>query len=112
MAVPSEVFRIFVAFLFILAFSRYGPKPSNPPSALRLRLDRPCRGPIDKTTMDTWVQQGGIASIAYVMDILDNTAVSALRCVGMSFLNRMNQWGLAQRFIGILNSFLAGYTAG
>lgn len=106
-AVPSEVFRIFVAYIFILAFSRYSPKSSpSLVSSSPIKLDKPCHSAIETAAVNIWIQQGGVASIASAVDVSDAQAVSILRDEAKLLLKRVGQWGLAHKFIEMLDNLL------
>jgi hypothetical protein len=102
---PCEILRLFMGYVYILAFSKYFPRPSSdalsqmPP----IRLDINKR--TEKRAIDQWIERGGPACIGSADIICSDDAAMAVSQDAQSTLQRLRCWGLAEKFIKILSSF-------
>ncbi|KIW02577.1 uncharacterized protein PV09_06028 [Verruconis gallopava] len=105
---PCEILRLFMGYVFIIAFAKYFPRGSQPirgQSLPRIRLDVSLHQPSQKQAIADWVVHGGPASIGSVKDICSGGSVLAISQEAQSMLQRLRAWGLAEKFIKILQSF-------
>lgn len=104
---PCEIMRVFMGYIFILAFAKFGPQP--PPEAgfepCLVRLDLSNRLPGQLTAIKTWIDVGGPASIGMVTNIYSDGGLKAISHEAQSMLRKLRYWGLAKKFIRILESF-------
>ena len=104
---PCEIMRVFMGYIFILAFARYGPQPlpgsgfESPP--VRLDLSNSIDG--QKAAINTWTEVGGPATIGSVKTIHSNGGLKAIGQEAQAMLRKMRYWGLARTFIRILENF-------
>jgi hypothetical protein len=105
---PCEILRIFMGYVFIIAFAKYFPQAGNQTarqSAPSLRLDIPIRQVSQKDAVADWIERGGPASIGSVENIWSDGSVVAISRDAQSILQRLRCWGLADKFIKILKTF-------
>jgi hypothetical protein len=105
---PCEILRLFMGYVFIIAFAKYFPRNSHQTggqSPPRLSLDVSMHRPAQKQAVADWIAQGGPASIGSVEDICSDGSVPAISREAQSMLQRLRSWGLADKFIKILQSF-------
>jgi hypothetical protein len=103
---PCEIMRVLMGYIFILAFTKYGPKPWNdlqlghPP--IQLDFPRYLRG--HGNALITWIETGGHASIGTVHDIYAPGGLQAISQEAQAMLGRVRCWGLAKKFIRVLDN--------
>ncbi|KAK5214342.1 hypothetical protein LTS03_004008 [Exophiala xenobiotica] len=104
---PCEIMRVFMGYIFILAFAKFGPQPSSKFNfdSTPVRLDLSNRIEGQRTVITVWVENGGPASIGLVRNIYSNGGLEAISSEAQSMLRRLRHWGLAKKFIRILESF-------
>ncbi len=104
---PCEIMRVFMGYIFILAFAKFGPQPSSKFNldSIPVRLDLSNRIEGQRTVITTWVENGGPASIGLVRNIYSNGGLKAISSEAQTMLRRLRYWGLAKKFIRILESF-------
>lgn len=104
---PCEILRVFMGYIFLLAFAKYGPQPAPEsafePFAVRLDLSNRLQG--QRTAIDTWIDVGGPASVGGVKNIYGEGGLKAISQEAQTMLRKMRFWGLAKKFIRILESF-------
>ena len=104
-AVPSEIFRVCVAYTFIVAFVRYGTFDSLLPYANTVvKLDQVEYNLSQKAALDSWIEDGGFASIGSAVDINNHSAVQHLRHDAETLLGRFSQWNLAKRLVDMMQT--------
>jgi hypothetical protein len=101
---PCEILRLFMGYVYIIAFAKYFPRSFeyHGPHASRIRLDV---HQADNQTVKQWIEQGGPACIGSVNDICADGAALLISQDAQSILGRLRCWGLADKFIKILQSF-------
>lgn len=111
---PCEIMRVFMGYIFILAFIRFGPRPSDTSltnrNSLRhgqtpVRLDLANRVSGQKTAILSWIDAGGPATIGAVANIYDDGGLTAIAREAQTMLRKMRFWGLARIFMRILEGF-------
>jgi hypothetical protein len=100
---PCDNVRIFSAYLAIIAFAKYGP------SSLRdVDLVEPFQAdawPVCETDVERWLQIGGPARIGSCHRIQVGCSTDLIMQDAFQVLNRLENWGVAERFISILSHF-------
>jgi len=104
---PCEIMRVFMGYIFLLAFAKYGPQPSADAGldACPVRLDLSNQRDGQRTAITTWIDIGGPASIGAVKNIYSDGGSKAIGQDAQTMLRKMRFWGLAKKFIRILESF-------
>ncbi|KAJ9641667.1 hypothetical protein H2204_002729 [Knufia peltigerae] len=104
---PCEIMRVFMGYIFILAFAKFGPQPSSDSNldSSPVRLDLSNRVAGQKAAIATWIQHGGYASIGLVKNVYNNGGLNAISHEAQTMLRKLRYWGLAKKFIRILESF-------
>lgn len=104
---PCEIMRVFMGYIFILAFAMFGPQPSSDSNyeSCPVRLDVSTRIDGQRTAITTWIENGGPASIGSVTNIYSDGGLKAISQEAQTMLRKMRFWGLAKKFIRILESF-------
>ncbi|KAG9239998.1 fungal-specific transcription factor domain-containing protein [Calycina marina] len=105
---PCEILRLFMGYVFIIAFAKYFPRNSDysvDHSLSYPRLDVSLYQHAQKAAVANWIAWGGPASVGSVEDIFSDGAVVAISQEAQSMLQRLRFWGLADKFIMILQSF-------
>ncbi|KIW16077.1 hypothetical protein PV08_06128 [Exophiala spinifera] len=104
---PCEILRVFMGYIFILAFAKFGPQPSSNSNfdSSPVRLDLSNRIADQRTAIAAWIQHGGFASIGLVKNIYSNGGLNAISQEAQTMLRQLRYWGLAKKFIWILESF-------
>lgn len=104
---PCEIMRVFMGYIFILAFAKFGPQPSSDSNldSSPVRLDLSNRVAGQKAAIATWIQHGGYASIGLVKNVYSNGGLNAISHEAQTMLRKLRYWGLAKKFIRILESF-------
>ena len=100
-----------MGYIFILAFSdtfaKFGPRLSldatSESYAVRLDLSNSIEG--QKAAVTKWIEVGGPASIGSVKNIYSDGGLKAIGQEAQTMLRKMRFWGLAKKFIRILESF-------
>lgn len=104
---PCEIMRVFMGYIFILAFAKFGPghssEPSYPSCPVRLDLSNRIEG--QKTAITTWIENGGRAGIGAVGNIFGPGSLEAISQEARAMLRKMRYWGLAKKFSRILEHF-------
>lgn len=104
---PCEIMRVFMGYIFLLAFAKFGPQPAVEPmyGSCPVRLDLSNRLDGQRTAITTWIENGGAASIGLVKNIYGDGALEAISQEAQTMLRKMRFWGLAKKFSRILESF-------
>lgn len=102
---PCEILRLFMGYVYIIAFAKYFPRTTDhsgletPP----LRLDTYQQA--EKRIVPQWIERGGPASIGSAHIICSDGAALAVSQDAQSILQRLRCWGLAEKFVKIIQSF-------
>ena len=104
---PCEIMRVFMGYIFILAFGKFGPQPSSKPhfTSFPVRLDLSNRIEGQRTAITTWIENGGPWGIGAVQSIYNPGSLEAISKEARAMLRKMRFWGLARKFSRILESF-------
>ena len=94
-----------MGYMFILAFIKFGPQPASDAHINSVRLDLSNRIDGQRTAVATWIEVGGPASIGLVHNIYSNGGLRAISHEAQTMLRKLRYWGLAKKFIRILESF-------
>jgi hypothetical protein len=103
---PCEIMRLFMGYIFIIAFSTYGPaaNDSGQQQLQLVRLDIPGHTLRMKKDIATWIEYGGPASVGKVEDICAEGSVSAISHDAQAMMQKLRCWGLAGKFARILST--------
>lgn len=102
---PCEVMRLFMAYVFILALARHGPRHGAEGRGGGIRLDTPSHVAGQREAVAAWVQHGGPARIGSAADVLSRDSTGAITRDAQAVFQRLRSWGLAGRFAKILQCF-------
>ncbi|KAK7417062.1 hypothetical protein QQX98_004823 [Neonectria punicea] len=102
---PCEIMRLFMSYIFIIAFAQYYPRPQQPGRGTRVRLDLPNHQAEQKRAIEEWIETGGPARIGSAEDILADGSTKTIILDAQALLQRLRSWGLAEKFAKILQSF-------
>lgn len=102
---PCEIMRLFMSYIFIVAFAQHYPRLERPATTFKVRLDVPNHHPDQMQAVEEWIQFGGRARIGSAEDILADGAVKTIVQDAQAMLQRLRSWGLAEKFAKILQSF-------
>lgn len=100
---PSDTLRVFMAYLVILAFAKYGPisvRDAEAMEPLRLDVKTYCRG-----TLDRWLGEGGAVKMGSCDRVHAKCATEPIMQDAYRAFGRMAHWGLAERLFSILVHF-------
>ncbi len=104
---PCEIMRVFMGYIFLLAFAKFGPQTSSDHKfemcAVRLDLSNRVEG--QKAAINAWFEVGGPASIGSVKNIYSDGCVRSISLEAQTMLRKLRYWGLAKKFIRILECF-------
>jgi hypothetical protein len=102
---PCEIMRVFMGYVFIMAYSVYGPRTSaqlGHQAALAVRLDLSDRMPQQKRAVADWIRSGGPAGVGSVVDICMDDCLSCISRDAQIIMQKLKCWGLAGKFTKIL----------
>ncbi|KIX06137.1 uncharacterized protein Z518_04111 [Rhinocladiella mackenziei CBS 650.93] len=104
---PCEILRVFMGYTFILAFAKFGPQPSPDTDceSCSVHLDLSNHRDGQRTAISTWIENGGRASVGAAENIFSEEGLKVLSQDAQTMLRKMRFWGLAKKFIRILESF-------
>ncbi|OCT53940.1 hypothetical protein CLCR_09525 [Cladophialophora carrionii] len=104
---PCEIMRVFMGYIFILAFAKFGPQssPETNYASCPVRLDLSNRMDGQRTAIATWIENGGPWGIGSVESIYSPGSLHAISEEARAMLRKMRFWGLAKKFSRILESF-------
>ncbi|KAI5457184.1 hypothetical protein BGZ63DRAFT_366069, partial [Mariannaea sp. PMI_226] len=103
---PCEIMRLFMSYIFIVAYAQHLPRCSDPSlNPIKIRLDVASHLPEQKQAVKDWIMYGGPARIGSADDILADGAVKTIIQDAQAMLQRLRSWGLAEKFAKILQSF-------
>ena len=106
---PCEIMRVFMAYIFILSYSAYGPQVTNRSGKEPIRLDlaeadRESEEQIQ--AVSEWIREGGPARLGSVEDICaEGGCVQDISRDAQVMMQRLRCWGLAEKFTRILHVF-------
>ncbi|RFU72780.1 c2h2 type zinc finger domain-containing [Trichoderma arundinaceum] len=100
---PSDCLRIFMAYLFVLAFIKYGP-PSlkDVPATEPFRVDA---WPCSDNDAEMWLQAGGPVQLGSCTRIQPRCCTKQLMREVLQSLYRFQGWGVSERLYNILIHF-------
>lgn len=101
---PCEIMRVFMGYVFIMAYSAYGPRTSSERghNAAPVRLDVSDQRPVQKRAIADWIRLGGPAGIGSVADICTDKCVPSISKDAQVIMRKLESWGLAEKFTKIL----------
>ncbi|RMJ19362.1 hypothetical protein CDV36_001032 [Fusarium kuroshium] len=94
---PCEIMRVFMGYIFIIAYSTYGPHRTTSPSEYShsVRLDVHDHHLSQRRVVVKWIQAGGPASFGSVHDIGTDSCVPTISHDAQEMLQKLKCWGLA-----------------
>ena len=100
---PCEIMRVFMGYIFIIAYSTYGPHGTSLPSegSCIVRLDLHDHQISHRRVVVRWIEAGGPASCGSVLDIGAAGSTPAINNDAQRMLQKLNCWGLATKFVRI-----------
>jgi hypothetical protein len=100
---PCEIMRVFMGYVYIMAYSAYGPHHVDGlPPRPTVRLDT-FMSATQKADVDEWVLSGGPAAIGSVEDICTAGRLALISGDAQLILQKLQCWGLADKFMRILS---------
>lgn len=102
---PCEIMRVFMGYVFIMAYSAYGPRTlaaERDHFAVPVRLDLSDQRPQQRQAIADWIRHGGLARVGSVGDICSDGCLTALSNDAQAMMQRLRCWGLAEKFTKIL----------
>ncbi|KAK7431380.1 hypothetical protein QQZ08_002151 [Neonectria magnoliae] len=102
---PCEIMRLFMSYIFIIAFAQSYPRPHQSSRGTRVRLDLPNHHAEQKRAIEEWIETGGPARIGSAEDIFADGSTKTIVLDAQALLQRLRSWGLAEKFAKILQSF-------
>lgn len=102
---PCEILRLFMGYVYLIAFAKYFPRQSDhlEHQTLGLRLD--IHQQAGQQAVSQWIERGGQARIGSAQNIYSDDSALAISQDAQSMLQRLRCWGLAEKFIKIIQSF-------
>ncbi|KID69964.1 Transcription factor, fungi, partial [Metarhizium hybridum] len=102
---PCEIMRLFMAYIFVVAYVKYSPSSLKSRDGVYLRLDIHSRDMEQKKAVMQWIQTGGPVQIGSADDIFTEGSAALITRDAQSIFQRLGSWGLADKFAKILQSF-------
>jgi hypothetical protein len=102
---PCEIMRLFMSYIFIIAFIKYYPahlQPHHPNRIDAVQLDLLDEGPERRSDVLEWIQYGGPARIGIAEDIFSGHASKLIAQDAQKTFQRLISWGLADKFARII----------
>lgn len=100
---PCEIMRLFMGYIFIIAFARYCPRQDS--AGMTTIIDRP--GHIDDHGVASWIHCGGPAQMGSTGDVFAPGATALIAEDARTIFGRLCGWGLSEKFAGIVQCFEA-----
>ncbi|KAF5700769.1 hypothetical protein FGLOB1_10561 [Fusarium globosum] len=97
---PCEIMRVFMGYIFIIAYSAYGDHTRSSPMEVTqsVRLDLHDQNLSHKRVVVRWIEVGGPASSGSVPDIGADGCIPAISSDAQEILKKLQCWGLAHKF--------------
>ncbi|KAF5562337.1 hypothetical protein FNAPI_3233 [Fusarium napiforme] len=97
---PCEIMRVFMGYIFIIAYSAYGDHTRTSPMEVTqsVRLDLHDQNLSHRRVVVKWIEVGGPASSGSVGDIGAEGCVPAISADAQEILKKLQCWGLAHKF--------------
>ncbi|KAF5574202.1 hypothetical protein FPCIR_13699 [Fusarium pseudocircinatum] len=97
---PCEIMRVFMGYIFIIAYSAYGDHTRSSPMEVTqsVRLDLHDQNLSHRRVVVKWIEVGGPASSGSVPDIGADGCVPAISTDAQEILKKLQCWGLAHKF--------------
>ncbi|KAF5579560.1 uncharacterized protein FSUBG_13596 [Fusarium subglutinans] len=99
---PCEIMRVFMGYIFIIAYSAYGDHSHTRSSTMEVtqsvRLDLHDQNLSHRRVIVKWIEVGGPASTGSVPDIGTDGCVPAISTDAQEILKKLQCWGLAHKF--------------
>ncbi|KAF5695400.1 het-E-1 heterokaryon incompatibility protein [Fusarium denticulatum] len=97
---PCEIMRVFMGYIFIIAYSAYGDHTRSSPIEVTqsVRLDLHDQNLSHRRVVVKWIEVGGPASSGSVTDIGTDGCVPAISTDAQEILKKLQCWGLAHKF--------------
>lgn len=104
---PCEILRVFMGYIFILAYSAYGPREPTSPAeeSISVRLDLSDRDVSQRRKVVKWIQSGGPASLGSVQDLCAAGCIPAISRDAQGMMQKLRCWGLADKFTRMFQVF-------
>ncbi|PNY27005.1 Uncharacterized protein TCAP_03065 [Tolypocladium capitatum] len=102
---PCEVMRLFMAYIFIVAYVKHCPRSGKTDSGVKIRLDIPNRHVDHRKAVAEWIHRGGPAQMGCADDIYTDGSAANVTKDAQSMFQRLRSWGLAEKFAKILQCF-------
>ncbi|KND88047.1 hypothetical protein TOPH_07272 [Tolypocladium ophioglossoides CBS 100239] len=102
---PCEIMRLFMAYIFIVAYVKYCPRCDETGSGVKIRLDIPNRHADHRKAVAEWIHRGGPTQIGCADDIYTDGSTADITKDAQSMFQRLRSWGLAEKFAKILQCF-------
>jgi hypothetical protein len=102
---PCEIMRLFMAYVFVVAYVKYSPSSLRSGEGIQVRLDMNCRSVEQRKAIMQWIQTGGPAQIGSADDIFGHGSAGLISKDAQNIFQRLRSWGLAEKFAKILQSF-------
>ncbi|VTT68876.1 unnamed protein product, partial [Fusarium fujikuroi] len=97
---PCEIMRVFMGYIFIIAYSAYGDHTRSSPMEVTqsVRLDLHDQNLSHRRVVVRWIEVGGPASSGSVPDIGADGCIPAISSDAQEILKKLQCWGLAHKF--------------
>lgn len=112
---PCEILRLFMGYTFLIVFAAYCPDgyrfqlpdtaASGVPSSGAIQLDIPSHRIASTADVDNWIAHGGPAAIGSVPNLFADGGALAICRDAQAIMQRLKNWGLAEKFTKILQNF-------
>lgn len=102
---PCEIMRLFMSYIFIIAFIKYCPAQHHAQFACRdgpVQLDLLVEGSERGEDVSNWIKHGGPASIGTAKDVFSSHASKSIAQDAQKIFQRLISWGLADKFVRII----------
>lgn len=100
---PCEILRIFMGYIFLVAFASLGPHASlhESPTSVHFHVTEHNSTPCE--TAEQWIQHGGRLTVGTLIDTQADR--ESLKTGLTTIMGRLGNWGLSEKFSKIVNSF-------
>ncbi|KAF4334957.1 hypothetical protein FBEOM_11214 [Fusarium beomiforme] len=97
---PCEIMRVFMGYIFIIAYSTYGEHSRAAPNevAQGVRLDLHDQNLSHRRVVVRWIEKGGPATVGSVPDVGVDGCIPAISNDAQEILKKLKCWGLAHKF--------------
>lgn len=102
---PCEIMRLFMSYIFLIAFVNYYPSSHHGPRTSPVQLDISNAHMEQKRAIFEWIQMGGPAKVGSADDIFSGEATKVIAYDAQRTFQRLLSWGLADKFGRIILHF-------